>query len=74
MGKYKVLNLYAGLGSNIVYGKGDMENMTNNLGIDISEYTFGVRKDKLVRNCVNPLIGEHILKEFKKSMKNEEIN
>lgn len=32
-------------------------------GFDISKYNIGIRKDKLLRNCVNPEIGLHILKE-----------
>ncbi|MBN1181579.1 MAG: DNA cytosine methyltransferase [Bacteroidales bacterium] len=30
-------------------------------GFDLSEFNFGVRKDKLFRNCVNPVIGLHVL-------------
>lgn len=30
-------------------------------GFDLSGYDFGVRKDKLFRNCVNPQIGLHVL-------------
>jgi DNA (cytosine-5)-methyltransferase 1 len=30
-------------------------------GIDISGYKFNVRTDKILRNCVNPDLGLHIL-------------
>lgn len=33
--------------------------------INIDGYKFNTRKDQLLRNCVNPLLGEHILKHLK---------
>lgn len=38
----------------------------NQLGIDISGYSFNIRKDKLLRNCVHPDLGLHILNCFEK--------
>ena len=35
-------------------------------GMDISKYNIGIRKDKLLRNCVLPQLGLHILNESKK--------
>ena len=32
-------------------------------GFDISKYKTGIRKDKILRNCVEPEVGEYILKE-----------
>jgi len=37
-------------------------------GMDISKYNIGIRKDKLLRNCVNPELGLHILKESMKEL------
>lgn len=33
-------------------------------GFDISKYNIGIRKDKLLRNCVLPEIGQHIIKSL----------
>ena len=41
------------------------------LGFDISKYNIGIRKDKILRNCVNPYIGLHILNESKRDVQPE---
>ena len=38
------------------------------LGVDLSKYKIGERKDKVLRNCVNPYLGLHILNESKKEV------
>ena len=53
--------------SNYVFSGDDMKRVSQMLGIDISKYSFGVRKDKLIRNCVNPNLGLHILNSFEKT-------
>jgi len=46
---------------------GTREIWQKQLGIDITGYDFDVRKDKLLRNCVNPDLGLHILNSFEKT-------
>lgn len=53
--------------SNYVFSGDDMKRVSQMLGIDISKYSFGVRKDKLIRNCVNPNLGLHLLNSFEKT-------
>ena len=36
-------------------------------GFDISKYKIGIRKDKILRNCVEPEVGLYILKEITKN-------
>lgn len=52
--------------SNYVFSGDDMKRVSQMLEIDISKYSFGVRKDKLIRNCVHPDLGLHILNNFEK--------
>jgi DNA (cytosine-5)-methyltransferase 1 len=33
-------------------------------GFDISKYKIGIRKDKILRNCVEPEVGKHIIKSI----------
>ncbi|MFA5195208.1 MAG: DNA cytosine methyltransferase [Bacteroidales bacterium] len=40
---------------------GNIESWQNDTGFDITGYDFGIRKDKVLRNCVNPELGLHIL-------------
>jgi len=40
-------------------------------GIDISKYNLGSRKDQIIRNCVNPHLGLHILNESKRDIQPE---
>lgn len=58
--------------SNYVFSGDDMKKVSQMLDIDISGYSFGVRKDKLIRNCVNPNLGLHILNCFEKAEAGEE--
>lgn len=45
--------------------KGNCSTWQNKLGIDISSYTFeSVQKRKVLRNCVDPKLGEAILKSM----------
>ena len=32
------------------------------LGVDLSKYNLDIRKDKILRNCVNPKLGLHVFK------------
>ena len=32
-------------------------------GMDISKYNIGIRKDKILRNCVEPEVGEYIFQQ-----------
>ena len=41
------------------------------LGFDISKYNIGIRKDKILRNCVQPNLGLHILNESKRDVQPE---
>lgn len=38
-------------------------------GIDISKFKLKKRKDQIIRNCVNPQIGEHLLETILKNKK-----
>jgi DNA (cytosine-5)-methyltransferase 1 len=40
---------------------GNIQSWQNDTGFDITGYDFGIRKDKVLRNCVNPELGLHIL-------------
>ena len=40
---------------------GNIDEWQNLHGFDISEYSFNQRRDKILRNCVNPDLGKHIL-------------
>ena len=40
---------------------GNIKTWQNDIGFDVTGYDFGVRKDKILRNCVNPELGLHIL-------------
>jgi DNA (cytosine-5)-methyltransferase 1 len=40
-------------------------------GFDISGYKIGQRKDQILRNCVNPELGLHILNESKRNIQPE---
>jgi len=42
-------------------------------GIDISNYKFDIRKDKLLRNCVHPGLGLHIFNCFEKTKEEREL-
>ncbi len=43
-------------------GKRGEYNLHERLGFDISKYSFGNRKDQILRNCVLPETGLHIIK------------
>lgn len=45
---------------------GNLDIWQQQFGIDISGYEFDTRKDKILRNCVHPDIGLHILNESKR--------
>ncbi len=36
-------------------------------GFDLTDIKTGHRKDQIIRNLVNPLIGEHVLRSWEKS-------
>lgn len=40
---------------------GNLKDWQDLHGVDISEYKFGQRRDKILRNCVNPDLGKYIL-------------
>jgi DNA (cytosine-5)-methyltransferase 1 len=43
-------------------------------GFDISGYKFDIRTDKILRNCVNPELGLHILDCARNIIKSEDVN
>ena len=45
---------------------GKREDLQSAHGFDISGYQFTIRKDKILRNCVKPELGAHILRESKR--------
>jgi DNA (cytosine-5)-methyltransferase 1 len=47
--------------SNYIFSGDDMKRVSKMMGIDITGYDFDIRKDKLLRNCVHPDLGLHIL-------------
>jgi len=46
-------------GDNI--SRGTRDSWTEKLGMDISKYKIKERKDKILRNCVDPVLGLHVL-------------
>jgi DNA (cytosine-5)-methyltransferase 1 len=48
---------------------GNIEVWEKMVGFDISNYNFESRKDKILRNCVNPNIGLYILNESQRKIK-----
>ena len=42
-------------------------------GFDLTNIKTGHRKDQIIRNLVNPVIGEHILKAWEEKRKEKEI-
>lgn len=40
---------------------GNIDVWQNETGFNIDDYKLGIRKDKALRNCVNPVIGLHVL-------------
>jgi DNA (cytosine-5)-methyltransferase 1 len=44
------------------------EDLTKCKGFDISKYSLTERKDQILRNCVNPNVGLHILNESKRDI------
>jgi DNA (cytosine-5)-methyltransferase 1 len=54
--------------------KAHVKDLTNMHNFDISKYKFGKREDQLLRNCVNPGLGLHILNESKRNIYPELFN
>jgi DNA (cytosine-5)-methyltransferase 1 len=47
---------------------GGNKTRSTKLGFDISKYKISERKDMILRNCVNPYLGLHILNESKRNV------
>jgi len=50
---------------------GGNKKRSEKLGVDLSTYKIAERKDMILRNCVNPYLGLHILNESKKDVYKE---